>query len=83
MCARIGMPRVDEQPPGGQVVERGCQRLSGVDPDEPGVELVNGQHPNSARLVISPCSRPARAAGLPGTTAPPPAGTIPRNTERP
>jgi len=44
---------------------------------------VNGQHPNSARLVMSPCSRPARAAGLPGTTALPPAGTIPRNTERP
>src|SRR5450759_1306000 len=25
-----------------------------------------GQHPNSARLMMSPCSRPARAAALPG-----------------
>lgn len=35
-----------------------------------GVELVNGQRPNGALLMMmSPCSRPARAAGLPGTAA--------------
>ena len=42
---------------------RGPQAVAG------GVGLVNGQHPNSA--LMSRCSRPARAAGLPGTIADP------------
>jgi hypothetical protein len=28
-----------------------------------GVELLNGQHRNRAQLIMSLCSRPARAAG--------------------